>query len=89
MTRLQGLTASRRYLVTLNRPSGPEPRDLVETIDYEHPTYTADAMGTQARLSALNAGRSASFCGSYFGYGFHEDAVRSGVEVARRFGLEL
>ena len=90
MTRLQGLTARERYLVTLNRaPSAPNPRGLVERIDYDHPTYSAAAMDTQSGLRGLNGVGRTYYCGSYFGYGFHEDAVRSGVEVARLFGLDL
>jgi predicted NAD/FAD-binding protein len=46
-------------------------------------------MGTQKELPSLNGLRNTFYCGSYFGYGFHEDAVRSGVEVARKFGEEL
>jgi predicted NAD/FAD-binding protein len=46
-------------------------------------------MATQLELPALNGRRNTWFCGSYFGYGFHEDAVRSAVEVGRRFGVTL
>jgi predicted NAD/FAD-binding protein len=37
----------------------------------------------------MNGQRNTWFCGSYFGYGFHEDAVKSAVEVAQRFGIKL
>jgi predicted NAD/FAD-binding protein len=40
-------------------------------------------------LGALRGGERTHFCGSYHGYGFHEDAVRSAVEVARALGLDL
>jgi predicted NAD/FAD-binding protein len=58
-------------------------------MDYAHPTYTFASVATQAELPRLNGQRRTWFCGSYFGYGFHEDAVRSAVEVGRPFGLEL
>ena len=46
-------------------------------------------MATQPKLEAMNGARNTWFCGSYFGYGFHEDAVRSAVQVAKGFGIEL
>jgi predicted NAD/FAD-binding protein len=46
-------------------------------------------MATQGPLSDNNGANNTWFCGSYFGYGFHEDAVRSAVEVAEKFGIEL
>jgi len=51
--------------------------------------YSQEALATQPRLRRLNGTRNTWFCGSYFGYGFHEDAVRSAVEVAQGFGIEL
>jgi predicted NAD/FAD-binding protein len=46
-------------------------------------------MATQPKLEAMNGERNTWFCGSYFGYGFHEDAVKSAVGVAARFGIQL
>ena len=48
-----------------------------------------EEMDTQDKLRANNGSQNTWFCGSYFGYGFHEDAVRSAVEVAQGFGIEL
>jgi predicted NAD/FAD-binding protein len=44
---------------------------------------------TQRELPDLNGRRHTFFCGSYFGHGFHEDAVKSGANVAKAFGIEL
>ncbi|MDX2478786.1 MAG: amine oxidase, partial [Desulfuromusa sp.] len=57
--------------------------------DYQHPLYDFDSLATQAELPNLNGQRNSWFCGSYFGYGFHEDAVRSAVAVAEGLGGEL
>ena len=46
-------------------------------------------METQPKLKDMNGNSNTWYCGSYFGYGFHEDAVRSAVEVAERFGISL
>jgi len=90
MTRLQHLPDDGgRICVTLNPWKEVPPESVIETFLYAHPMYSFDALATQSRLSELNGRRHTYFCGSYFGYGFHEDAVRSDVDVARHFGIEL
>jgi predicted NAD/FAD-binding protein len=87
MNRLQGLMTSREYCVTLNGPYPRQGLSLAE-MTYHHPNYNPATMAAQERLQELQTERT-SFCGSYFGYGFHEDAVRSAVSVGRSFGVEL
>ncbi len=89
MNRLQGFTAQRDYCVTLNcnRPVNPEL--VIKEIDYHHPLYSFESMATQALLPQLNGQQNTWYCGSYFGYGFHEDAVRAGEAVAKAFGISL
>lgn len=77
MNLLQGLNTASQYLVTLNRPGSYDERQVVASMVYHHPCYTKASMATQAELPSLNGVRNSWFCGSYFGYGFHEDAVRS------------
>lgn len=81
MNLLQGLVTSRQYLVTLNRPSAYDEKQVIARIVYHHPIYTNASMATQASLPSLNGARNTWFCGSYFGYGFHEDAVRSSYQA--------
>ena len=89
MNALQGLRTETQYCVTLN-PDRPVPQAAtLRELEYSHPTYSLASMATQAQLPTLNGRDRTYFCGSYFGYGFHEDAVRSAVEVGRQFGLEL
>jgi len=89
MNRLQDLQTVHDYVVTLN-PEKEIPTDCVinRTI-LTHPLYSFDSMATQGPLRDNNGANNTWFCGSYFGYGFHEDAVRSAVEVAEKFGIEL
>ena len=89
MNRLQGLKTRRRYLVTLNRTHELDPSQVIADFHYRHPIYNCRSVSTQSRLPELNGKRHTYFCGSYFGYGFHEDAVRAAVDVGRRFGIEL
>lgn len=88
MNRLQGLKTLRRYLVTLNPRMEPRKGDLVREFNYAHPLYTFSAIRAQAELPSLNGARSTWFCGSYFGYGFHEDAVSSALAAARHLAAE-
>ena len=85
MNLLQGLSAQKQYLVTLNRPSPHEESQVLASLVYHHPVYTRESMDTQSALTSLNGQRSTYFCGSYFGFGFHEDAVRSSHEAVAQF----
>lgn len=89
MNRLQGLKAQNDYCVTLNRGEAFKPNTVIAEMAYHHPLYSFGSMATQSKLPQLNGCIRTYFAGSYFGYGFHEDAVRSGVNVAKAFGLEL
>ncbi|MBN1140460.1 MAG: FAD-dependent oxidoreductase [Deltaproteobacteria bacterium] len=89
MNRLQGFSARQDYCVTLNRKQPFRPETVIAEMNYHHPLYTFESMETQAHLPLLNGRRRTFFCGSYFGFGFHEDAVRSAVAVGESFGIEL
>ncbi len=89
MNRLQRLRTQRQYFVTLNPPAPIDPRATVDTFIYHHPMYTFGSMATQAELPRLNGDRRTYYCGSYWGYGFHEDAVRAAVSVAAALGGAL
>jgi len=86
MNRLQRLQTQNDYLVTLNpfRPIAEE--KIIAHMTYTHPIFSFESLKTQPLLSGLNGVRNTYFCGSYFGYGFHEDAARSGLAVAAALG---
>lgn len=89
MNRLQGLETQRRYFVSLNRRRPPDKSRIVRTIKYTHPKYSVAAIESQGRLAEIDGVRGTWYAGSYRGYGFHEDAVKSGLAVAKAFGIEL
>lgn len=86
MTYLQSLRDAGDLFVTLNPPEGFQPQGLVAEIPYEHPLYDGAAIAAQMRLWSLQGKRRTWFCGSYFGHGFHEDALQSGLAVAEDMG---
>ena len=89
MNRLQCLSSRNQYFVTLNPPDPIAPAHTVAAFKYHHPMYNFASMATQAELQRLNGNRRTYFCGSYWGYGFHEDAVRAAVDTALALGGRL
>ena len=61
---------------------------MIAAIPYAHPVYTAAGMQAQARHAEISGQRRTHYCGAYWGWGFHEDGVRSGARVAERLGGE-
>ena len=83
MNSLQGISDKTNYFVSINDPNKVNPQKIIRKIDYEHPIFSVNAMKAQEKLSTLNQGKEIYFCGSYFKYGFHEDAFTSGLNLAR------
>lgn len=89
LNRLQRLDVGDDYVVTLNPKSPPAPESVIRHMTYTHPVYALESVATQPDLPALNRRGDTFFCGAYFGYGFHEDGLRSALQVADAFGLSL
>ena len=82
MARLQGIEASVELLVTLNRTRAIDERRILRRFTYHHPVYDRAALEAQAERAAISGINRTSYCGAYWGYGFHEDGVRSAHAVA-------
>jgi predicted NAD/FAD-binding protein len=90
MNRLQALDTDTQFCVTLNRTSAIDPEKIIRKIDYAHPVYTAQGEQAQQRHDEISGRHSRThFCGAYWGWGFHEDGVKSGTRVAEQFGARL
>jgi predicted NAD/FAD-binding protein len=86
MNRLQSIDPDYPLFVTLNPIREPR-RELVHgEFEYSHPYYDAPALEARQRLWDLQGHRNIWYCGSYFGFGFHEDALQSGLAVAESLG---
>ena len=83
MNRLQQLSTDRHYMVTLNPRRSIHADRIIKKLTYTHPIYTKEAIESQSKLKLLNKKSNILFCGSYFGYGFHEDAVTSALNVVK------
>ncbi|MCG8544510.1 MAG: FAD-dependent oxidoreductase [Alphaproteobacteria bacterium] len=86
MNRLQSLDRTEPLFVTLNPVREPAPGTVIREFDYTHPYFDHAAIASQSDLASLQGRRRTWYCGSYFGYGFHEDALASGLAVAERLG---
>jgi predicted NAD/FAD-binding protein len=89
MNLLQGLKCRQEYLVTLNRTEDIDPNTVLRTIRYHHPVFSHAAVRAQGRHSVISGRNRTHFCGAYWGFGFHEDGVKSALAVAHHFGKEL
>ena len=86
MNRLQKLNTKTDLFVTLNPFDEIHPKAVDRRITYEHPVFDARAHDAQKHLGHLQGMNRTWFCGSYFGYGFHEDGAQSGLAVAEQLG---
>jgi predicted NAD/FAD-binding protein len=87
MNRLQNLSPSLPLFVTLNSFREPQESLVHERFTYDHPQFDEAAIAAQALLPEIQGAEGIWYCGSYCGFGFHEDALQSGLAVAERFGL--
>ncbi len=81
LTHLQSLPTRRQFLVTLNDGDRIDPATVIHRETYQHPLFDAAALRAQARHGEVNGQQRTYFAGAYWGYGFHEDGVRSALAV--------
>ncbi len=85
MNELQSL-AGPPLFVSLNPALEPAPGTILGEWDYEHPVFNGAALAAQKELWSLQGQRNVWFCGAWFGSGFHEDGIQSGLAVAEQLG---
>jgi predicted NAD/FAD-binding protein len=81
MNLLQGVTSREPFVVTLNRTGAIDPARILRRMRYHHPIYDADSVAAQRRKHEIQGQRRTWFAGAYWGWGFHEDGMRSAMEV--------
>lgn len=86
MNLLQNIDSDYPVFVTLNPHREPDPSKTIQSFDYEHPIFDQKALDAQKKLWALQGSNRTWYCGAYFGYGFHEDGLQSGLAVAEQLG---
>lgn len=89
MNRLQRLSAPCEFCVTLNYTHAINPARILRRISYHHPVHSLEAVAAQARHGEISGHNRTSYCGAYWGFGFHEDGVKSALAVCKLFGKDL
>jgi predicted NAD/FAD-binding protein len=85
MNRLQQVSERINYFVSINPiPGSIDKNKVIRQIDYEHPLFDVPAIQAQKELAGLNGPGPLYYCGSYFRYGFHEDAYKSAVDLCNQ-----
>jgi len=87
MNLLQSLDAPEPIVVTLNRGYSIDPAKVLRRMQYRHPLQTKASVAAQARKGEIQGRRNLWFAGAYWGHGFHEDGLRSAVDVAQGLGV--
>jgi predicted NAD/FAD-binding protein len=84
LNKLQPLPVSQAVLVSLNPLLPIDAQKVLATFEYSHPVFDAAAIRAQSQIANLQGRQHSYFCGAWAGYGFHEDGLQSGMDVARR-----
>ena len=84
LNKLQNLKTKKNYFLTLNPFIPIEDSKIIKKVEFTHPFYDLKMINAQKYLSELQGVNNTYFCGSYFGYGFHEDGLNSGIEVSNK-----
>lgn len=86
MNRLQNLDSGLPLFVSLNPLDEPRPNLVHAAFSYAHPQFDVDAIRAQAGIAAIQGTNRTWYAGAYLGYGFHEDGLQSGLNVAAALG---
>lgn len=87
MNRLQGLNAPVDFCVTLNQRERIDPDKILGQYEYDHPVFNVASSIARARRKEISGTERSYFCGAYWMNGFHEDGVRSALDVTRQLGV--
>ena len=85
LNKLQNLKTSKNYFLTLNPVEIINENKIIKKVNFTHPYLNSENIKLQKKLHLLQGKKRTWFCGSYFGYGFHEDGLKSSIELIRKF----
>jgi predicted NAD/FAD-binding protein len=82
---LENLKCDENIFLTLNPYFEIDEKKVLKKVKFTHPYYDQKALDAQSELNKLQNKKDLLFCGSYFGYGFHEDGIKSSIEMLKNF----
>lgn len=89
MNILQRIRSETTFCVTLNQPQEIAKEKILQEFVYAHPQFDTKMVAAQGKRKAICGVDGLHFCGAYWYNGFHEDGVRSALDVCKRFGASL
>jgi len=89
MNKLQNIDSKNTYCVSLNLGSKIDQEKIIKEFKYEHPIFFPGIAEYQAQHASLIRNKRISYCGAYWGYGFHEDGVNSALKVCEKYDMGL
>ncbi|WP_114766261.1 NAD(P)/FAD-dependent oxidoreductase [Vibrio rhodolitus] len=85
MNILQHIDSPHTFCVSLNSADLIDSEKILRTFNYSHPVFTTESMAAQKQRQVINGEQHTWFCGAYWYNGFHEDGVRSAVDIVEAF----
>ena len=85
LNKLQNLKTEKDYFLTLNPVERISEENIIKKVNFTHPYFNKENVNLQKYLHKLQGKNRTWFCGSYFGYGFHEDGLKSSMELLEKF----
>lgn len=89
MNNLHRLERRRDYFISLNPWREPRPATVLGEYHWRHPVLDTAAVQAQTRLGDIQGLNGVYIAGAWTGFGFHEDGIRSAVDVARTIGVSI
>ena len=86
MNLLQNLPTNKNYFVTVN--PFKVPKNIINQTTFEHPIYSLNTLSAQKEVMQIQGLNNTYFCGSYLGYGFHEDGIQSAAYISKLLGCD-
>ena len=87
LNKLQNLVTKTNYFLTLNPITKIDEKKIIKKIKFTHPSFNLKTYRSQKELVSLQGKQNTWFCGSYFGYGFHEDGLKSTLKLIKNFKI--
>ena len=87
LNKLQNLDTSKDYFLTLNPICKINENSVIKKVDFTHPYLNSKNTALQKDLRLIQGKKRTWFCGSYFGYGFHEDGLKSSIDLINNFKI--
>ena len=87
LNNLQNLKCDQNFFLTLNPISEINKKNIIKNINFTHPYFNSETLKYQKSLLSIQGKKRTWFCGSYFSYGFHEDGIKSAINLIENFKI--